>query len=105
MGRHYLLSQINNKRNNLTFFNFLKEQNKKRHYTESFCMRVHVIENILKLAADPNDMQASKNLINNLNKGNSNSVCLTIKNYEAHKGLSSLIFEDIKKKEERVYLL
>ena len=66
MGRHYLLSQINNKRNNLTFFNFLKEQN---------------------------------------NKGNTNSVCLTIKNYKAHKGLSSLIFEDIKKKEERVYLL
>lgn len=40
--------------------------NKKRYYTECFCMRESVTQNILRLVENSNDILASKFLLNNL---------------------------------------
>ena len=56
-------------------------------------MRKKVYENILKLAENPSDKEASSAIIEEIR--NPKTTCLTIKDYQKEEGLSNFIHKDI----------
>ena len=68
----------------------------KRQYTDCFVMRQNIFKTILKIARSPhgsaNEIEQLKSDIIN---GNSDDVCLSIKNYETLPGLSKFIHKDL----------
>lgn len=76
----------------------------RRQYTECFCMRKNVYESILKIANQPDNSQAEiKFLKHAVNQYNANGVCLSIKAYEEHTGLSTFIFNNAKMNNKHIF--
>lgn len=89
MGKHYRV------KTNKTEGKFSDElPGISRHYSEAFCMRKNVYENILKLVENPQDADATQKIVDEVKMFWSN-VCLTIKDYKTETGLSNLIHNDI----------
>ena len=60
MGKHYRVKTTGE-----TFSD--KIQGISRHYSEAFCMRKNIYENILKLVDNPSDTDATKKIIEEIN--------------------------------------
>lgn len=85
IGRHYLL-----KYTGFGHFEPLKP-GIKRHYTECFCMRPEVYENLLKIGQNLSNSQAEAAIVREfIQKSNANDLSLSIKEY-ANLGLSNAI--------------
>lgn len=64
-------------------------------------MRKDVYENLLKIVRNMSDSYAEAAIVREaIYKNNLNDLCLTIKNYHTHKGLSRFIYNDIANTQE-----
>lgn len=66
----------------------------KRHYTECFCMRKVIYENLLRIGRNIENSQDEADVVKQaMTWNNMYDLCLTIKNYNQNSGLSRYIYD------------
>jgi hypothetical protein len=70
----------------------------RRHYTEAFCMRRDIYDNLIRLSKKHSleeGARAAYEISWAIKKANEDSICLTLKDYKIEYGLSNFISKDI----------